>query len=96
VQPLADRREQHDRRRDRIVGADRLQAARQGRRHHHHARTAAERPVVHPAVVAFGEITQVPQAHVDLPAFVGTPRHARSQEGREQFRKQRDDVEAHA
>jgi hypothetical protein len=77
------------------VGLDRRQAARQRLGHHHHAGAAAEGAVVDAPVVALGEIAQVPQAHVDLPGLVGTARHARRQEGREQFGKQGDDVEAH-
>ncbi len=62
----------------------------------HHARATAERPVIDALVGALTVIAQRPQAHVDLPRFVGAPGHAEFEERLEQLRKQRDDIEAHA
>jgi hypothetical protein len=92
---LARWRKEHDRQPVGLVCADCLQALLQRPRHHHHAGPAAEGTIVHAAIVALGEIARVPQPHVDQLRFVGTARHARDQERREQLGEQGDDVEAH-
>ncbi|MNS78737.1 hypothetical protein D3C72_1123670 [compost metagenome] len=96
AQRLADGREQHHRCRCAAGRQRGIEAGRQGLGHHHHAGPAAERAVVHALVVALGEIARIPQHDLDLLGLVGAARHAAGHEGREQFGKKREDVEAHA
>ena len=96
AQRLADGRKQHDRRRRAARGQRRVEAGRERLGHHHHPGAAAEGPVVHALVVALGEIARIPEHDLDLLRFVGATRHAAGHEGREQFGKEREDVEAHA
>mmetsp|Transcript_11763 Transcript_11763/g.27505 ORF Transcript_11763/g.27505 Transcript_11763/m.27505 type:complete len:216 (-) Transcript_11763:2284-2931(-) len=62
---------------------------------HDHAGAAAVGPVVDTAVVVLGEVAQRPEAHIDLAALEGTPRHAMREMRRKQLREDRQDVEAH-
>ena len=94
-QGFADRREQHHRRRCAARRQGRVETRRQRLGHHDHAGTAAERPVVDATVVAVGEVARIPKHDLDLLRFEGTSRHAAREKGREQFGKEREDVEAH-
>jgi hypothetical protein len=77
------------------VGAHGSQGALQRLGQQHHAGPAAERAVVHALVHTVAEVAQRPQAHVHLLRFECAPRHAERKVRREQFREQREDVEAH-
>ncbi len=61
----------------------------------HHAGPAAVRPIIDAGMRRVAEITQRPEADVDLPGFESASRHAVHEMRLEQLGEQGDDVEAH-
>src|SRR5690606_34611590 len=62
---------------------------------HHHARPAAERAVVDPAVVALCVVAGIPAVHRHQPALDRAPDHAEAGAAGDEVREQRDHVDAH-
>src|SRR5690349_6041411 len=77
------------------IRLDFLEAERERLGHHHHAGPAAKRAVIHPAVVAVGKFTGVPELDVYQARFIGTAGDAAGQKWREKLGEQGDDVKAH-
>ncbi len=86
---------QHGGGRPAAVNRDGRQRAQQRLGQHHHAGAAAIGAVVDAAVGVVGEIAQRPQAHVDAVRPESAAGDALRQVRREEFREQRDDIEAH-
>src|SRR5262249_32886663 len=63
--------------------------------HQHHARPAAEGPVIHALVLAGGPISDVPQMNRHQAALDGQLQNTLAQVTLEQIRKQGEDIEAH-
>jgi hypothetical protein len=62
---------------------------------HDHAGTAAEGPVVHATIVAFGVVARIPAVQRQQAALLRATDHAETRALGDEFGKQADDVDAH-
>jgi hypothetical protein len=95
VHARSNGRKQDNRRAATALSVNDFQSFLQRFGHHHHARSATERPIVNTAIVALGYVPRVEQTNVYRPGTEGPTRDTASQKRCEKLWEKGDYIEAH-